>query len=373
MILSEKELLCELYILGLLCVLIVFKKIFSNRELYANKRLYAKLLLACSAFMLADIFWIISDDNRNAMVVNYIANMVYFVAVATVCFDWFVLAENFRGVDLSKKKGLRIVLHLPYMAAILLSVTTYQTHWLFYVDDTGTYTRGPLFGLQLVFMYGYVVYAVVRSLICAKNDYVNRRKYVDMALATFWPIMGSIVQVVANRPYFVVGIVLGVLNLYLNLQQQQISTDLLTGSNNKTKLVQFLADKIKTYDGGKQLVLLILDIEGLRYINDIFGYEKGDKAIMTVVEALRTIASRKGYFVCRYGGDELALVCESIEPIDMVLLTQSIQEEVNKKLAKEQFTVNLRFGHAGLERGMSVREFLYKAYENMRENKENTK
>lgn len=66
--------------------------------------------------------------------------------------------------------------------------------------------------------------------------------------------------------------------------------------------------------GKKYLMVISVDLDGLKPINDIYGHNEGDNAIITVAKTLNSIAINNE-IVSRFGGDEyvVAGVCDSPE------------------------------------------------------------
>ena len=58
---------------------------------------------------------------------------------------------------------------------------------------------------------------------------------------------------------------------------------------------------------GDSFVIWVVDMDGLKYINDHFGHESGDIGIMTLAEAIRAV-SGKGDITARIGGDEYVMI-----------------------------------------------------------------
>ena len=95
-------------------------------------------------------------------------------------------------------------------------------------------------------------------------------------------------------------------------------TDAQTGCYNRKGLKYFETLALKdAVDNGKNIFVCVLDLNGLKYMNDTFGHGAGDTAIATVAAALKK-ASPQGSSIIRTGGDEFLVFCpldkDSVEP-----------------------------------------------------------
>jgi diguanylate cyclase (GGDEF)-like protein len=72
--------------------------------------------------------------------------------------------------------------------------------------------------------------------------------------------------------------------------------------------------------GGKGIVVIFLDVDGLKHVNDTEGHAAGDRLLLDVVAAIRKRV-RSYDLVIRYGGDEFvcALVDEALSDAERTL------------------------------------------------------
>jgi diguanylate cyclase (GGDEF)-like protein len=89
----------------------------------------------------------------------------------------------------------------------------------------------------------------------------------------------------------------------LDALHQQASQDPLTGLANRRALLE----ELEVASGKDGSVLVLLDLDGFKAVNDLHGHAAGDEVLCTVGQQL-TKAARAGDLVCRLGGDEFAVL-----------------------------------------------------------------
>ena len=89
--------------------------------------------------------------------------------------------------------------------------------------------------------------------------------------------------------------------------RQQAARDPLTGLANYRHLAEVLDMEIKRSERtGREFALLLLDLDGLKQVNDRYGHLTGSHAICRVADVLSFC--RDIDMAARYGGDEFAVV-----------------------------------------------------------------
>jgi diguanylate cyclase (GGDEF)-like protein len=98
-------------------------------------------------------------------------------------------------------------------------------------------------------------------------------------------------------------------NATLYAEMQRLAThDPLTGLANRALFEDELEAAVaRSARSGEPLALLLLDLDGLKMINDGWGHGAGDAALRAVARALRETI-RAGDLACRVGGDEFAVI-----------------------------------------------------------------
>jgi diguanylate cyclase (GGDEF)-like protein len=88
-----------------------------------------------------------------------------------------------------------------------------------------------------------------------------------------------------------------------------VLTDPLTGLANRRHFDQTLASEWDRAVREKHpLGLLMIDIDHFKAFNDTHGHAAGDDCLKAVAQALRAHCARPGDLVCRWGGEEFAVI-----------------------------------------------------------------
>ena len=90
--------------------------------------------------------------------------------------------------------------------------------------------------------------------------------------------------------------------------RRQARHDALTGLLNRQALEESLAEALE--QGGDEILVLFLDLDRFKAVNDTYGHQAGDVVLAEVGRRLAN-AVRPDDHVGRYGGDEFVVVCRS--------------------------------------------------------------
>ncbi len=96
--------------------------------------------------------------------------------------------------------------------------------------------------------------------------------------------------------------------LQRKLLHEAATHDALTGLLNRAAVIQYLTEDVsRRRDAGETVAVLFVDLDGLKPLNDDYGHEVGDAAILTTAMALM-FATEPCDVVGRLGGDEFLVV-----------------------------------------------------------------
>lgn len=107
--------------------------------------------------------------------------------------------------------------------------------------------------------------------------------------------------------------------------------DELTGLPNRALLLDRLKQALaRAKRQQRQLVLLLLDLDGFKAINDRFGHAAGDALLQRVAKRLVSCI-RGGDTACRYGGDEFVLLLPEVDGEERAL---EVVERIRAQLTR---------------------------------------
>jgi diguanylate cyclase (GGDEF)-like protein len=154
----------------------------------------------------------------------------------------------------------------------------------------------------------------------------------------------------------------GIKNLVLfNRVKSMAIRDALTGLYNYGYFREALHLEIKKSHRYKTpLVLLFLDIDDFKLINDTLGHLQGDE-VLRHVAALLTEGIRQADLICRYGGDEFVMLLSQTPPEQAVALAERLRRLIAGTAmnpAVPDLKVTVSIGVAGLKPGMSMEDLL---------------
>lgn len=135
----------------------------------------------------------------------------------------------------------------------------------------------------------------------------------------------------------------------LERSQQEAMTDVMTGLCNRRGwniVVAAEEDRARRY--GNPTGVIVVDLDGLKKVNDARGHAKGDELIGITGQALRE-GVRESDVVARIGGDEFAILAVECDRASL----ESLHERVQASLAAYGITASTGIATRSPELGLS--------------------
>jgi diguanylate cyclase (GGDEF)-like protein len=109
----------------------------------------------------------------------------------------------------------------------------------------------------------------------------------------------------------------------------------LTGLPNKVLLLDRVANSLaRRRPPGHAVVLMFLDLDDFKRVNDSLGHSAGDQVLVSLAERL-VKSVRSGDSVAHFGGDEFAILLEAKDPEEAIAAAKRILADLAKPFAIE--------------------------------------
>ncbi len=119
-------------------------------------------------------------------------------------------------------------------------------------------------------------------------------------------------------------------------------------------------------NSGEPLMLLLIDIDHFKRVNDTWGHQTGDQ-VLRLVAATLSSATRAGDFVARYGGEEFAVILPGTRPDAALAVAERVRRSfegrdiVARTSGKSIGGVTLSAGGAQYDPGEKLADWIERA------------
>lgn len=303
------------------------------------------------------VFWIDGKTFPMARELNYIGNVIYYILNMSISYLWPLFTEYKMNSNAVKLKKMAVALGIPLVLLSTLVISTPFTGFIFTITTDNIYVRTSWqFIVPTILISFNVLFGTFRVHIHRKNT----GKYMLFPAIIFVsPLLLAIIVQSLNYgiSLIFIGIAIGLSGVYFSTLSESSYIDQLCDIYNR----RYYNVYIRTLYNSKANDVVtgaLIDMDDFKVINDRFGHDTGDEALIQFASVLQKHIRKIG-IVIRYGGDEFILLAKA-SPAEMKTVIDAIEEEIDEinTSGKNKYHLAFSYGIAEIAQNKSPEDFL---------------
>lgn len=253
---------------------------------------------------------------------------VFYLLQALLPYTWICYIQTLHEKKIISPKKM-LLSGVPTFCLISVILTNPFTEKLFYFDLSAGYIKGPWYMLMYYSALGHFVAAFILILIW-KEELGSRK--VKILLEILIIVVGGVVIQLLYHPLLTTGfgMCLGILALFITINNPYANTDSLTGLYNHLYLTKKGNELIAA---GKSFHIITIYLYQLKHVNKIAGIEGGDYILQSTAKKLSDLCGKK---IFRITGKRFLILASSLEEYEHYLSQLKRMFDVNIKMGVEE-------------------------------------
>lgn len=310
------------------------------------------VLIAFMVYFLVDCFWAAIVDNvipktRFTVVTN---DFLIYVVMAAITYFWLQYVLAFEQVPNRNKPVNRFAVIFPFLVSTVALILNYCIAPQMLINkslDTLPVYNIYLVTVPYIYMAAILFYTIRKAR--KEENPIEKRKHLFVGFFPLMVIIGGIIQMVffPYIPIFCFTSLILMLIFYIQSIDQRISLDPLTGLNNRGQLRRYVSQSSNLHQEGRMTVVIMMDIDDFKTINDTYGHAEGDKALIIVSDSIKKAINSHSMpsFIGRYGGDEFILIIHPVTLDEIEQLISEIRSEIESHTRELPYPLAISVGY----------------------------
>lgn len=331
---------------------------------------YTTLILIANMTALVLIINTISNDNFNKRTKHgFIITLVFIIAGGTC--EWIGISIN--GIFLFNLKKLEILLHsyIKLLEQIIVPVMIFEFTDLIFIKDKKSFDRKIIGGIILIFIvlefisfhYGHFIFYVDSNNVYHHGMFYGMYIFIYTITSIFmlWNVFKFSCSIQnKDKTELIAIIVFLVVGVCIQMINENIKTCWLSITIATALFYLYYSNIIQVLDGltsllnqrcyknwiersnDIQFTIIIFDVNSFKYINDVYGHQRGDQILKSVAMILKEVYHKNGRCY-RIGGDEFCVIIEK-EIQNVKTLNIQLEKMIEQKREKEPEFPTLSYG-----------------------------
>lgn len=308
-----------------------------------SSKLFFKLLWMTVYLLILEILSWVFDRVPGQNILNYFFNFLFLFSTPLISsmLASYIDYHMFGSYDRLRKR--KFYIH-PFVVSSVLLIINFFKPIIFSVSSNNIYKRESLMILLPIISISLFLYLCY---LAHKNSSHIHKEIVFVLLLY---ILMSVVTAFLQVFFFGIFIMwpmmaVTVMLTYIFLETISTSRDYLTGLLNRHRIDDYLEYIIEQK---KSFVLVMLDLNNFKSINDTYGHLSGDLALQAFSISLST-HFKKANVVGRYAGDEFILILEKANCTDIENSLKNVKYEMNRIYENGEIKFPITFCYGYLE------------------------
>lgn len=349
---------------------------YKNIDRQEKQVKFDHVLNAFMSYFLIDCFWAlitakIIPKTRFTVVTNV---FLIYVAMAAITYTWLDYVMAYEQVPNRDRPIHRFAVIFPF----LLSTTTLIINYIIApdtlinesLDTIGAYN---IYLVAVPYIYiGAILFYTIRKARTEENI-IEKRRHLYIGLFPLMVIAGGFIQMLffPYIPIYCFTCMILMLIFYIQSIEHRVSIDPLTNLNNRGQLTRYISQVSNLHQEGKLTVVIMMDIDDFKTINDTYGHAEGDKALILVSDSLKKTINNHSIpaFMGRYGGDEFILIIHPVKMDETIQLINEFRDEIDKHDKEKPYPLKVSIGYDKLEGQDSFENCVQRADKKLYQNK----
>lgn len=357
-------------------VILLLNSVNRAEKQMLEQKLFMGLVVTNMMMLFYDTFMWILDGRQGILLreLNIFFTAMFYIFGPVACMLWSCYVEFQINRNPQRLKKFAVILCVPLYINFILSLASIKTGWLFWIDADNIYSRGPFLPVTMLISYFYLIYSTLYTIFAKRR--IDKKSFNYLILFVLPPGIGSFIQYM----YYGVSLMwvcmtVSIFLIYINIQNDRLYKDYLTGVFNRRQLDFYLQQRLQYGIRKRTFAGFMIDINSFKNINDVFGHNAGDRALMHTAEIIRRTFG-KNSFIARYGGDEFVVITEVRKATALISAVDVLNKNINEfnKGAHEPYAIDLSVGYDVEDNrsGVTPIEFLERIDKKMYLNKQKT-
>lgn len=357
----------ETYVIVITLLLIIIRSVIREHD-KTNKN----FIFCCYAILATSVLKIVSllFPFSSYFTVHYIIECFDFLFWILIPFFAVKLVIGYLGYKkVYNHAFFKFITVTPLIFTSILSALSPFFDALFKLNLFGEPVYGQFYYVLDAFAVLYYSIIVIASSYCilfiTNSD--DKREATIFLIGGFVLCGCQVLTSFQRSNIFIIVCFIFALFFYINLHENRVFLDPLTGLNNRNRFRRYLSSIISS-SAKNNMYLTYIDIDDFKKINDNYGHLVGDLALRTVAESMRDISSKNHSFIARIGGDEFVIISSHRNTSELQSMVDELHEVLDQKATNNfsDFSVNFSVGSTPLNiPNVSINDIIKQADRNM--------